>query len=371
MFPDVATFVESWTTTQATPPIKILDTSRHNHGLGALEPIDFEQVKAAGYTVWCGRASVGNYYIDPWFQRDYDAAKAAGLICLAYHVTVPVHDDASQVAKFLEALGGREPVGVVIDAEWNYTPSSPARCTECNEYHADEFEDLPWGPRVLFYTNQNYANNYLLTDFGLPLWVANPGVGLGMNTNPEPAMPRWWSDWFMWQKDWRHVIPGVPDTTADYSEWNARNIHTPESYFGIEEPPMSDPILLARIVALEERVTAIELGTPPPPPPPVEPPDEEDTIIVKAKDKDKTFALAWFAKSWRDANVGPDRPLMEIYPSESSLSSERIKFNNGTELAVVLPKVKADGGAYFYQLRDRKGRAGETLYVRDTDASLA
>jgi len=40
-----------------------------------------------------------------------------------------------------------------------------------------------------------------------------------MNFNPAPALPRLWSDYLAWQRSWTALIPGVPDPTTDYSEF--------------------------------------------------------------------------------------------------------------------------------------------------------
>ena len=346
----------------AAQKVTILDTSRHNHGNGALEPIDFNKVKAAGYTGWCGRASVGDYYIDPWFQRDYDAAQAAGLICMAYHVTVPTINAGLQIANFKAALGGRQPVGIVIDMEWNNVPSTPQRVTECNAAHADAFYALDWLPQVVAYTNQNYADKYLLNNLDLPLWVASPGAGGVMNPAPLPSMPRLWPDYLMWQRSWTEAIPGVPDMTTDHSEWNG--LATMEDYFDVT-PGDDMTEVIERLTRIESKIDQLLGGTtpPPPPPPPVEPPPAADpTVIVTADPR----ANARF----QSGTNGAGRPIMSIYPRDTAPTGERIQFASGVLLLVKPGTIVADGGMQYYELAQHRGRGGETLYLREIDADL-
>lgn len=351
------------TVAAALPKVKILDTSRHNHGNGALEPIDFVKVKAAGYTGWCGRASVGDYYVDPWFARDYDAAQAAGLICMAYHVTVPTINAGLQIANFKAALGGRQPVGIVIDMEWNNVPSTPQRVTECNAAHADAFYALDWLPQVVAYTNQNYADKYLLNNLDLPLWVASPGAGGVMNPAPLPSMPRLWSDYLMWQRSWTEAIPGVPDATTDYSEWNG--LTTMQDYFDTNSDVPGDDMtdVIARLTRIESKIDQLIAGGGTTPPPPVTPPPAADpTVIITADPR----ANARFVVG----RNGAGKPIMAIYPKDTAPANERIQFASGVLLRVKPGMVQADGGMDYFELTQHTGRGGERLYLRENDADL-
>jgi GH25 family lysozyme M1 (1,4-beta-N-acetylmuramidase) len=348
--------------------VKAFDTSRWNHPND--EPIDFElafQVTPPdenGYRIWSGRASVGNYYIDPWFARDFDAARAAGFICVPYHVTTPEYPDNLQVDKFIQALDGRIPDGVVIDAEL-HRDQTPIRVTACNRYHAERFSQM--FKRVLFYTNASFGNTYLLSNFGLPLFVANPGPGGGMNTNPAPALPRLWNGFIAWQKDWKHAIPGVPDTTNDYSEFQMSEAEA-RAYFGMDESEEDMSEIIEKLdLILENQGIIIAMldgdgGEEPPvvppvvPPPPVEPPAYYVRVTVPK-------ANARFSK----ANNANGLPIMQIYPSDSSPVSERIQFQENVLLRVSPDKVRADGGGYYYLLLDWEGRNDEDLYLRDQD----
>jgi len=355
----------SYYTLDLSGKTKAFDTSRHNHSNDA--PIDFEQARADGYLIWIGRASVGNYYIDPWFAIDFDAARAAGFICLAYHVTTPEYDDQEQFEKFLQALDGRIPDGIVIDAEL-HRGQTAVRVTACNRYHAERFTAMLPG-RVLFYTNQAFANSYLLGNFGLPLFVANPGPGGGFNYAPAPAIPDLWSSYIAWQKDWKHDIPGVPDSTTDYSEFEMSEAEARE-YFWMDDDgdeDMSQEILskLDQVLANQVSILAIlnngEVPEPPnptPPPPVVPPADPEysvQVIVEKANAR------------WSKAQNANGLPIMQIYPRDNAPVSERIQYFEDSFVPVKPDKIKADGGAYYWELVYGKGRDGETLYLKADD----
>jgi GH25 family lysozyme M1 (1,4-beta-N-acetylmuramidase) len=348
---------------------KAFDTSRWNHPND--EPIDFSAAYADGYRIWNGRASVGSYYIDPWFRRDFDAARAAGFICVPYHVTTPEYPDNLQVDKFIQALDGRVPDGVVIDAEL-HRDQTPVRVTACNRYHAERFSQMYPG-RVLFYTNASFGNTYLLSNFGLALFVANPGAGGGMNTNPAPYLPRLWDDYIAWQKDWKHAIPGVPDTTNDYTEVQMSEQEA-RAYFGMEESEEDemaieqklDDILTNQGVIISNQgiilqylhdgaQPPVEPPTPPAPPVPPEPGYAVQVVVTKTNAR------------WSKAKNANGAPIMTIYPRDNAPVSERIQFFEDYFLAVVPEKIRADGGVQYYELATIKGRDGEVLYVKAAD----
>ena len=97
------------------------------------------------------------------------------------------------------------------------------------------------------------------------------------------------------------------------------------------------------------------------------PKDEYIWLIVRPQNPDKDWALAWFEKSQNSAGI----PIMEIYPSNGSPTSERIKIASGEKVLAYNEIVRADGGAKFWKLVDYKGRDGEDLYLRQVDVMKA
>lgn len=88
-------------------------------------------------------------------------------------------------------------------------------------------------------------------------------------------------------------------------------------------------------------------------------------LIVTPSNPDKDWALAFFAKSYNAAG----RPVMQIYPGDSSPDSERIKIPRGTIVLALENPVTADGGGKYWQLVDYKGRNKEVLFLRALDAT--
>jgi len=86
-------------------------------------------------------------------------------------------------------------------------------------------------------------------------------------------------------------------------------------------------------------------------------------LIVRPENPDKEWALCYFVKKFNDSG----RPVMEIYPSDSSPASERIKIPAGERVQAYNEVIKADGGAKFWKLVDYTGNAGEELYLRQVD----
>jgi len=90
-------------------------------------------------------------------------------------------------------------------------------------------------------------------------------------------------------------------------------------------------------------------------------------LIVRPENPDKEWALCYFIKKYNDSG----RPVMEIYPSDSSPVSERIKIPVGERVRAYNGVIKADGGVKFYKLVDYHGIEGEELYLRQVDVMKA
>ena len=194
-----------------------------------------------------------------------------------------------------------------------------------------------------------------------------------MNTNPAPYLPRLWDDYIAWQKDWKHAIPGVPDTTTDYTEVQMSEAEA-RAYFRMdesEEDEMAieqklDDILTNQGVIISNQgiilqylhdgaQPPVEPPTPPAPPVPPEPGYAVQVVVTKTNAR------------WSKAKNANGAPIMTIYPRDNAPVSERIQFFEDYFLAVVPEKIRADGGVQYYELATIKGRDGEVLYVKAAD----
>lgn len=101
--------------------------------------------------------------------------------------------------------------------------------------------------------------------------------------------------------------------------------------------------------------TPTQAGTPQPP-----------ATLQLLVNPDKDWALAYFAKSYNAAG----RPVMQIYPGDNSLESERIKIPKGTIVLALETPVRADGDENkYWQLVEYKGRKDEILFLRAADVT--
>ena len=177
-----------------------------------------------------------------------------------------------------------------------------------------------------------------------------------MNPAPLPSLPRLWTHYLMWQRSWTEAIPGVPDSTTDYSEWNGYG--TIQEYFDADAPGDDNDMsadVIARLIRIEEKIDLILNGA-------GTPPGSTQVAIITAEPR----ANARF-KSGQNAN---GKPIMQIYPKDTAPANERVQFLSGEFVKVKPGLVTADGGAKYYELLDRKGKAGETLYVKESEADL-
>ena len=82
-----------------------IDVSSWQHPAG--KPIDWEEVAESGVTFALVKATQGISYVNPWFERDYEDAYAAGLLVGAWHYFDPSVDPAAQAANFVAMLMGK------------------------------------------------------------------------------------------------------------------------------------------------------------------------------------------------------------------------------------------------------------------------
>lgn len=360
---------------------KGIDTSRYNHyrtGSDLFEPIDWWRVYSHGYEFAAHRMTIGNYYIDPAWREDFEAASATPMIQLGYHVLRPNLDTASQVSKIWEALGlvSGLPSAIVLDLELGQELGAAA-VRKCYREHVDQIRAQVGNIKLILYTNLNYLSLLGGDTYGLPLWLAWPGPGNGYNNEPEPPI----KPWLIWQKSWKQDVPGVPKPENDLNEFNGTTDDL-FYYFGVVDTPGDDPPVtidytpvLTRIAdaleagneLLDELITAV-LGADTPGDPDPEPELEYINVRVTKDPRANAFCI----KGWNDAppeNGGPF-PIMQIYPNDSAPVSERIQFNAGTIVAVFPDKMRADGGGMFWEITDWPS-TDVILYLREQDVTRA
>jgi len=160
-------------------------------------PPDYSKPAQLGAKFAIVRATIGNYRVDPCFYENYLGYKAAGLEVYAYIAVVPADRfgkpiTAAQHIDYLWKLfiESPEPITrpIALDCELSCNQSPPAISALIGQ--------LTMVLPSMIYTSAWFWNKNVLRSTKwkhLNLWVAN------YTTRSQPAMPRDWKAWHIWQ----------------------------------------------------------------------------------------------------------------------------------------------------------------------------
>jgi lysozyme len=183
---------------------KIIDVSSHNG------KINWRQVVADGVTDVIIRLSLGYHTKDKMAATYAEAASKAGITVSYYHFAYPdkkmggtVDNDARKEARsftglFLDGLMPA-PRWLALDLEkWEGDRDAPLNKKEYLKWVAAFLGEVytTTGKGCLLYSNKPYLDSHLPASHGLgktPLWIAN------YNPVTNPALPKGWSAYFLWQ----------------------------------------------------------------------------------------------------------------------------------------------------------------------------
>jgi len=108
-------------------PVSGIDVSSHDH---SVFPLDWAAVAASGVNFAYVKAAEGNFYTNPYFATDYQAAKNAGLYAGAYVFARPdLGDPVGQANYFLDAslwTPDSQTLIPFVDIEWPYSADGGA-----------------------------------------------------------------------------------------------------------------------------------------------------------------------------------------------------------------------------------------------------
>ena len=146
------------------------------------------------------KASEGATLRDPRFARNWRAARAAGVLCGAYHYFQPNRDGQIQADLFARTVplapGDLPPVLDVEAANFHDVAvlrREVARWLRLIEAH--------YGVRPILYSNHSFYQRHLAGHFDdYPLWLAHYEVA-------RPSLPR--SKWIIWQHSDESHVPGI------------------------------------------------------------------------------------------------------------------------------------------------------------------
>ena len=166
--------------------------------------INFAQVKNAGIDIVYIKSSEGVSYIDPYFERNYQNAKANGLKVGFYHyVTARTVEEARNQANFFaKVISGKEPHSkLAMDFE-SFGNLSVNQINEISKVFLETLQNAT-NKEVLIYSNSYTARTILSSDLAIyPLWVANYGVS-------EPGGNDKWNTWVGWQYTSTGRVTGI------------------------------------------------------------------------------------------------------------------------------------------------------------------
>ena len=196
--------------------------------------IDFDQVAASGIQAVYIRSSMGSGYVDPYFDQNYQMAKAAGLKVGFYHY-VTARTDAQaryQAQFFVNTVGDKEfECRLAMDFE-DLIGLSGTEANQIGLTFIQAVEEFS-GKGAVVYSDVSNA----LTVFGgglteYPLWVADYGQSL---SSAEVN----WSSWAGWQYTDQGEIPGIFGVVDRNRFTDAMFLDTPEQVRSVPAPVAS------------------------------------------------------------------------------------------------------------------------------------
>lgn len=166
--------------------------------------INYAEVKNAGIEIVYMKASEGTGFVDPYFNQNYENAKANGLKVGFYHyVTARSIEDAIKEARFfVSVISGKVPdCRLAMDFE-SFGNLSPSEITQIGLTFMQTVENLSKKQMVIYSdtSNASYRFGGELTNY--PLWVAQYEVN-------EPTPNGNWNTWVGWQYTDAGEIPGI------------------------------------------------------------------------------------------------------------------------------------------------------------------
>ncbi len=235
-----------------TPLAHGIDVSKYNHEYadGAYQPLDFEAIKAAGFdfvilkigsTPRTGESGQQKGGMEPTFEADYAAAKAAGLDVGVYFYTYSktveeTEQDAELVMTWLAGKSLEYPVYFDIE-DPSFDALSRKEITDLCMTFISSLQENHWFGAL--YTNNYWLVNRLQNDkvtFLFDIWYARYPTGDG----PFEWNTELYGEQFgMWQYTQTGKIPSLSDRLTfdfSYAYKDYPSIIGALGYNGLDEP---------------------------------------------------------------------------------------------------------------------------------------
>lgn len=195
-----------------------IDVSSHDHARG--KTLDWAAEAANGLDFAYVKATEGFTYVNPYYGRDYAAAKAAGIYTGAYAYGRPdLGDPVGQADHFVDTMQWTQDgltLPPFLDMEWPYGGLKLPNC-----YGLTPEQMVAWmrgflerveqriGATPIIYTNVNWWNPCTNKDSSFAAY----GLDISSCKGAPPSVPGWGDNWTFWQYD-------IPDCgrggTRDY-----------------------------------------------------------------------------------------------------------------------------------------------------------
>jgi len=164
--------------------------------------INWQEVRQDGIQFAFIKATEGVSLVDSQFTTNWEAARANGIRCGAYHFYRPSVLSTDQARHFLSHAdlqpGDLPPV---LDLE--VTDNRNSRIIREGVKNWMEIVENAVGAKPILYTTPKFADAHLrgsLKDY--PIWLAHLGRG-------EPPLPKGHSQWDFWQYSFTGTIRGI------------------------------------------------------------------------------------------------------------------------------------------------------------------
>lgn len=166
-------------------------------------PVNFKKVRGEDIQIVYIKSSEGFNYIDPYFERNYEGARSAGLKIGVYHyVTARSAAQArTQADFFISVLNGKSiDCRLAMDFE-DLNDLSNREIQEIGLAFLDEAAKRSKKEMIVY--SDLYNTKRLSAVFTkYPLWLAQYGV-------KSPGRPSFWSDWTGWQYSDSGRVSGI------------------------------------------------------------------------------------------------------------------------------------------------------------------
>lgn len=156
------------------------------------------------------KATEGNNLVDPFFKRNWNKSKEAGMVRGAYHFFNPRKDGKSQAKSFMNAVkieSGDLPPVLDIEKGWNVPK---AKIQQEVKAWLDAVE-AAYGVKPILYTYVTFYEKYLKGAFDdYPLWIAH---------YYQAGSPRIGRAWQFWQHSEEGKVNGIR-SKVDFNVFN-------------------------------------------------------------------------------------------------------------------------------------------------------